>query len=347
MNAPATRISILIPTLNSGRTLRPCLDAIREQDYPAEAVEIVIADAGSTDDTIDIARECGVTRIVPNGLKTGEAGKSAAAAAADGDILALIDSDNILPGPDWLARMVAPFADPDVAASEPLHYTRRVDDGDLTRYFAMLGMTDPLCLFIGNYDRYTAITGKWTEIPLETVDQGDWIKVALQSGAPMPTIGANGFLIRRNVLDAVAWRPYWFDVDVLRDVAAAAPDGRVHMAKVKCGIVHLYCQTFAEFARKQKRRVRDFLYFSPVRERAVVPAERKRLVSGIIKFSLSTITVVPLLIQRIRGNRRTPDPAWSLHVPACFVTLWIYGTAFIGKCFGARQAPLSRENWRQ
>ena len=221
MNAPAPRISILIATLNSGRTLRPCLESIRAQDYPAEALEIVVADGGSTDDTLDIARDCGVTRVVPNPLKTGEAGKSAAAAAATGEIFALVDSDNILPDRDWLATMAAPFADPEVVASEPLHYTRRAEDGDLTRYFAMLGMTDPLCLFIGNYDRHCAVTGKWTEIPMETADQGGWIKVFVKAGRPTPTFGANGFLIRRNALAAVAWQPYWFDVDVMNNLPSA------------------------------------------------------------------------------------------------------------------------------
>ena len=345
MNAP--RISILIPTLNAGRTLRDCLASIRAQVYPAEALEIVVADGGSTDDTLAIAREFGVSTIVPNPLKTGEAGKAGAAEAATGDVFALIDSDNVLPAPDWLATMAAPFADPEIAAAEPLAYTRRDEDPPLTRYFAMLGMNDPLCLFIGNYDRECAVTGAWTAIPLEVSDRGAWLKVVLRAGEPTPTIGANGFLIRRSALAHVAWKPYWFDVDVLRDAAAAAEGGRIAVAKVKCGIVHLYCRTLGEFARKQRRRVRDFLFFAPGRQRAVVPGERRRIVRGIVRFSLATTTLVPLLLQRRRGARRIPDSAWSLHVPVCFITLWVYATTLLGKCLGVRQAPLSRDNWRQ
>ena len=40
------RISIVIPTLNSGRTLDACLAAIRTQEPPAGGYEIVMADAG-------------------------------------------------------------------------------------------------------------------------------------------------------------------------------------------------------------------------------------------------------------------------------------------------------------
>ncbi len=67
-------VSILIPTLNCARTLQACLASIAAQNYPPELVEIIVADGGSTDGTLDVAR--GYTdRIVPNPLKTGEAGK--------------------------------------------------------------------------------------------------------------------------------------------------------------------------------------------------------------------------------------------------------------------------------
>ena len=340
-------VSVLIPTLNAGRTLEPCLASIRLQDYPRERLQIVMSDAGSRDNTLDIARQYGVDKIVPNPLKTGEAGKTEAAKAAEGEILALIDSDNILPDPHWLRQMVAPFADRTIIASEPLEYTCRPEDPEMTRYFALLGMNDPLCFFIGNYDRVSTLSGKWTGLSLETEDCGGWLKVRIQSDRPVPTIGANGFLIRKSALASVKWDPYWFDVDVLRDAARQSPQQTVDVAKVKCGIVHLYCRTLDEFARKQERRVRDFLYFSPDRKRVEVPGEKRRKLIGIIKFTLATATVVPLLIQRARGAHRHPDTAWRMHLPVCAVTLKEYAFGVIRKILGFKQAPVSRENWRQ
>ena len=166
------KLSFVIPVLNSARTLGACLDAILAQDCPRADYEIVIADAGSADATLDIARAKGVDVIVPNPLKTGEAGKTAGIKAAHGDLIALVDSDNILPDATWLTRMLAPFADADVVASEPIEYTARSDDPALTRYFAHLGMNDPICLFTGNYDRISAITGRWTGLALDTEDRG-------------------------------------------------------------------------------------------------------------------------------------------------------------------------------
>ncbi|MBZ9578240.1 glycosyltransferase [Patescibacteria group bacterium] len=47
-------ISILIPTLNSEKTLNECLESIAFQDYPSDKIEIIIADAGSIDKTLSI-----------------------------------------------------------------------------------------------------------------------------------------------------------------------------------------------------------------------------------------------------------------------------------------------------
>ena len=339
-------VSFLVPTLNSARTLGECLEAIRAQDWPAEKAEIVVADAGSGDGSVEIARKAGA-RVVPNALRTGEAGKAAAAKEARGDVFALIDSDNVLPDPGWLRRMVSPLEDASIAASEPLRYDARPGDPPLVRYFARLGMNDPFCLFVGNYDRQCAVTGRWTQLPVEAQDMGDYLAVTLRSGTPFPTIGANGFVIRRSALQGAKWAPYWFDVDILRDVAANSPGGTVRVAKVKTGIVHLYCATMEDFRRKQRRRVMDYLAFRPERSGASDGAHPP-LLAAVAKFAVSSILGFPLALQARRGNRRSPDPeAWALHGRACRETLKIYAAAAVKKALGAKIGPADRAAWRQ
>ena len=333
-------VSIVIPTLNSERTLDECLRAIRAQNLPRGNYEIVIADAGSTDGTLEIARTHGVERIVENPLKTGEAGKTAGIRAARGDLIALVDSDNILPDAEWLARMTAPFADPRIVASEPLAYTVRRGDPALTRYFALLGMNDPLCLFTRNYDRYSAITGRWTGLPVAQTDKGDYLEVALTEET-LPTIGANGFIFRRSLLEHVEWEPYFFDIDVVHQAVRA---GFRHVAKVKTGIVHLYCAQLGAFAAKQRRRIRDYLYFAGERRRTYPWARQRRM--GIATFVLSTLLLLPIIGQAVIGCLRRPDVAWLYHVPVCWITLWTYGTATLRKLLGLRQAPVARERWQ-
>lgn len=338
---PKTRLSIVIPTLNSSRTLDACLAAIRAQELPEGGFEIVLADADSTDDTRVIAARYGVERVVSNPLRTGEAGKAAAIAAARGELIALIDSDNILPDPGWLRRMIAPFADPEIMGAEPLEYTWRPGDPPLTRYFALLGMNDPLCLFLGNYDRTCAITGHWTGLHVEQQDCGGYLKLTLDPAA-LPTIGANGFVFRRALLERVAWSPYFFDIDVVQQAVAA---GLRHVAKVRTGIVHLYCDRLGLFARKQQRRIHDFLYFSRTRQRTYPWQSSDRF--AIVRFALCTVCILPLLLQMAKGMARRRDVAWWYHVPVCWITLWIYGLATLGRLVGRSPQALDRGNWQQ
>ena len=147
-------VSIVIPTYNSERTVGMCLKSIRNQNYPKNKIEIIIADAGSSDKTKEIAKRYEVNKIIDNPLKTGEAGKAVGIKHTSGEIIALIDSDNILPSKDWLKRMVEPFEDREITGTEPLYYTYREKDGYIDRYCALIGMNDPFCLFMGNYDRF-------------------------------------------------------------------------------------------------------------------------------------------------------------------------------------------------
>ena len=335
-------LSVVIPTLNSEKTLGACLRAIRAQSLPESEYEIVIADAGSTDRTLEIAREYGVGTIAENPLKTGEAGKTAGIKAAKGDIIALVDSDNILPDPGWLERMLAPFSDPEICATEPIEYTWRKEDPALTRYFALLGMNDPICLFTGNYDRMSAVTGKWTDLPVRQKDTGGSVDLKLTADA-LPTIGANGFVFRRSLLDGVKWEPYLFDIDIL--YARILKEGSVSVAKVKTGIVHLYCSRLGDFVRKQRRRIRDFLYFANEKER-IYPWNGQRK-AGIAMFCLATVTVLPLAWQMLKGFIRRPDSAWLYHIPVCWITLWVYGAGTVSKLLGGKQAPADRSSWQK
>ena len=58
--------------------------------------EIIIADGGSNDQTLSIAKKYHA-KVFKNPLKTAEAGKTMGVNHAHGKYIALIDSDNILP----------------------------------------------------------------------------------------------------------------------------------------------------------------------------------------------------------------------------------------------------------
>ncbi len=328
-------ISVLMPTLNAARVLEESLSSIASQDYPKELVDIIIADAGSTDETVKIAKKFGA-KIFENPLKTGEAGKAVALRQAQGELVALIDSDNILPTKDWFRQMVRPFSDPEIIGSEPWQYTWRKEDGFITRYCALIGMNDPLVMFLGNYDRLNLLSGRWTELEVAQEDKGPYIEIKLLPGL-LPTIGANGTFLRRNIFENHQIGDYLFDIDVLYDLAQKNLGPVKKFAKVKVGIIHLYCgSSILQFIRKQRRRIKDYLYYEKLGVRKYPwrvfgwSTTRGR---GLLIFIFSTATIFPLFLQSLLGFRKKKDGAWFFHPLACLITLFIYGHNWIARVF--------------
>ncbi|HEX9114501.1 MAG TPA: glycosyltransferase family 2 protein [Anaerolineae bacterium] len=102
------RVSVIIPTYNGLRFLPACLDALRDQNYPAEQTEIIVVDDASTDGTIPFLRdrypEVQIVALAHNaGLA---AGCNTGAARAHGELLVMLNNDTEVE-PGWLAALVA------------------------------------------------------------------------------------------------------------------------------------------------------------------------------------------------------------------------------------------------
>jgi len=104
------RITALIDTYNYGRFIEEAIESVLAQDFPAEQIEILVVDDGSTDDTAERVRKYG-ERVrfytKPNG---GQASTlTFGFERARGEIVALLDGDDYwLPGK--VRRVVEEFA---------------------------------------------------------------------------------------------------------------------------------------------------------------------------------------------------------------------------------------------
>jgi len=89
-------ISIIIPALNEERYLGLLLESIKKQAFfeQDKDYEIIVADAGSTDKTLEIARNYGC-KIVDGGLPA--KGRNAGAEVSKGELLFICDADTVLP----------------------------------------------------------------------------------------------------------------------------------------------------------------------------------------------------------------------------------------------------------
>ena len=63
---PSTRITIIVPARNEAGRIGRCVQALRNQDYPAELYEILVVDDHSHDQTAEEAQKagCGMVRVL-------------------------------------------------------------------------------------------------------------------------------------------------------------------------------------------------------------------------------------------------------------------------------------------
>lgn len=108
------RVTVVLPCRNEGRYIGPCLDSILAAAYPADALEILVIDGKSTDDTRKRVMEYVAAnprirlldnpkRIVPTALNIG-------IREATGDVIVRMDAHVVYP-PEYIPRLVAALAE--------------------------------------------------------------------------------------------------------------------------------------------------------------------------------------------------------------------------------------------
>lgn len=115
-------ISIVIPTLNEAPRIGALIRALRAQDPSAQ---IIVADGGSTDGTLAIAREAGADHAIAAERGRGQQ-LVAGLALARGGIIWFLHADTVLPDGALPALAIAMEADPD----SPGGNFRLLFDGD-------------------------------------------------------------------------------------------------------------------------------------------------------------------------------------------------------------------------
>ncbi len=122
-------VSVIIPNYNGKRFLPTCLDALHQQTYPREQLEIILVDDASTDDSVPFVRQhYPDVRVVALPHNSGLAvACNRGVAAARGDVVVLLNNDTEVE-PQWVEALVEalethPWAG--AAASKMLLFDRR------------------------------------------------------------------------------------------------------------------------------------------------------------------------------------------------------------------------------
>lgn len=327
--APATDhtpplVSFLIPTFNSERHLRHCLESIRQQDYPSNLVEIIVADGGSTDTTASIARSCSVT-LVDNPQRTAEAGKLIAYRASHGDVIVLLDSDNVIVGHNWLTSLVRPLVDDPTIVGVESNYLIAANFSSVNTYVTLLKIADPLARMLAASPR--------------RLRAADGYEVACYPAGTTPVIGANGFLWRRTAVESLLE-----DVGVLNETMLAMALARRSTLRVANvpghGIEHYYCDTVRDFARKRAKIAGKHLQRSAEGPTWVDEAGSFRVAVSMLYLA----SVIGPAVEAVRNAIRDRQASWLWHPLLSWLTVVLYAAAYINRRFSSAFHHRTRDN---
>jgi len=150
-------ISIVVPVRNAERTLDKTFEYLLNIKYPRDKMEILIADGGSTDKTLDVIKKWQATnpfiRVaqIPNCPSPAFA-RNRALESAKGEFIFFTDGD-CAPCQEWVTEILKHFQrDPKIGAVGGEIYTLRVEQNNLTEMFCehfRFNMVSPRYGFIG------------------------------------------------------------------------------------------------------------------------------------------------------------------------------------------------------
>lgn len=112
-------VSVVIPIYNGATDLPQLLACLEQQTYRAEAIEYLLVDNNSQDDTAEQLENAAQTAKIPlkplseANIQSSYAARNRGIQAATSDLIAFTDAD-CRPEPTWLENLVQPFSSPEV-----------------------------------------------------------------------------------------------------------------------------------------------------------------------------------------------------------------------------------------
>lgn len=322
-------IGISMVSYNDELIIKDCLESIAKQDYPKEKIQIVFVDGGSTDKTLEIIRKYGAKLIKRPDLKDKPYLRGEIATSfLKTDLIVAISADNRFQEKSCLKDIAKAFLDPEIVGAETLRYGYRRSDPVLCRYFALIGGADPIAVGLGKADRGPYDSNRWHSFG-EVEDKGRFFKVSFRSDIAMiPTLGGNGFFVRRAALESVGGFKNSLHIDTC---VRLIKSGQNKFAFIKDNhVIHYINMPVLMFLKRRilwadlysnKDVIRDYNVFT------------KRDLPKLILITIGYLSVLFPLLRALKGFIKKPDPAWFLHMIICPAFVLGYGCLSIKTIF--------------
>lgn len=308
-------ITVIIPVYNGADRLPVCLQSIKEQSYPQDKIEIIIVDDDSTDNTVQIAQEKFGCKIVRNGEHDPERGKSIGIEHAAGEYLFFIDDDNILPHEEWLANLVRAVLKENCVGGQAAKFAYDKDASVPDKYMALFGCGDPAVFYLRRRDHMMKTEKKWHLGGRVLKETKHYFKVKFDEDT-LPTIGSQGFLIKKEYVYLIKWQPFFYHIDSNLELVKLGFNDYIIMKDM---VIHNHSDNYKDFMSKIKRNSKQLSRNDQYRTYSY-----DLNLSKMIKLGLTLGTFVIPLADSIRGFLKFPVKEWFIHPVVCFRVAMLY-----------------------
>jgi len=293
------RISFIIPTLNAEAILENCLASIALQTYPRGQMEIILADAHSTDRTRAIAKKFGAIVLDDDG-KNMEEGKRLALRQATGEFIVFVDADNELTHADYIELAVQALRLNPQALGVESYYLPSAKMSSFCAYIThRLHISDPIAWLM-------------SANPILVARAGETERWRLPSGSFSYPLGANGFVFRRADLVFAQANEKFQDTHI---ALFLMKNGQREWLRLRGrGVHHYYIQTLWKFVQKRRRAT---VHFLRVQEEMPVNWMNEKPPVPLWLAAVYCVTFLGPLWHTLRGIICDGDARWLWHLLTC------------------------------
>lgn len=304
-------LSIIVPTLNAQSYLSHFLESIDKQDYPKNKREVIIADGGSSDKTMQIAKKYRAT-IIKNPYVLGQAGVYVGMKQAKGELFMVLPGDNIFSRKDAISLIVGIFKNKNIYAAFPKHSSDK-NDSLFTKYINTF--TDPFNHFIYGY----ASNARTFKKIYQTIESNDSFDIYdFKSHAFKPVLGVTqGFTVRNDFLKF--WKKKDKNDDFLPIFTLIKNNKKIAYAH-SVELYHHTIRNLDHFVRKQRWATRNALdkqlYGIKSREKTLTVKQKLKLYFY-VPYAFS---IIPPIIRGTYGLIKDGGKIWLFHPFISFIS---------------------------